>query len=315
MAGTPDKTAPEARAAMNGRVYSFDPLTDSRWESFVQADPRSSIFHTRNWLAALHAAYNYEPLVYTSAAPGKPLRDAVVFCRVNSWLTGQRLVSLPFSDHCEPLVESPGQLQTLLQPAQQELRERKIKYIDVRPLSLSFSEGLPNACGDSHYLHHLDLRPPQEVLYKKLHNDSIRRKIQRAEREKLVLDVGSSEKLLEEFYDLHVITRQRQEVPPHPKFWFRKVLASLGNSATIRIARKDGKAVAALFTLAHKQKMVYKYGCSDHHSHNLGGMQFLFWQLICESKERRFVELDFGRSEMNNAGLVTFNLPVMASTT
>jgi hypothetical protein len=30
----------------------------------------------------------------------------LVFCRVRSWLTGRRSISLPFSDHCEPLVES-----------------------------------------------------------------------------------------------------------------------------------------------------------------------------------------------------------------
>jgi hypothetical protein len=301
---TIETNAPEAHAPMNSRVYTFEPLTDSRWDNFVQADPRTSIFHTKSWLTALHSAYKYQPLGYTFAAPGEPLNSAVVFCRVRSWLTGERLVSLPFSDHCEPLVDSVEQLHALLKPAQQELREAKIKYIDVRPLSLSYCEGLENA--ESYYLHVLDLRPGEEALFKKFHGDSIRRKIQRADREKLTLEVGASETLLEEFYNLHVITRQRQEMPPHPKFWFRKILASLGEDAKIRVARKDGVAIASIFTLAHKQKMVYKYGCSDHHSHNLGGMQFLFWHLIRESKERGFVELDFGRSEISNGGLITF---------
>jgi lipid II:glycine glycyltransferase (peptidoglycan interpeptide bridge formation enzyme) len=80
----------------------------------------------------------------------------------------------------------------------------------------------------------------------------------------------------------------------------------LGKDAQIRIARKNGNAIASIFTVSHKQKMVYKYGCSDAHSHNLGGMQFLFWDLIRDSKERGFVELDFGRSECTNTGLVTF---------
>ena len=66
------------------------------------------------------------------------------------------------------------------------------------------------------------------------------------------------------------------------------------------------EAIAAIFSIAHKQKMVYKYGCSDAHSHNLGGMQFVFWDLIRSAKERGFVELDFGRSKCSNTGLVTF---------
>jgi CelD/BcsL family acetyltransferase involved in cellulose biosynthesis len=284
--------------------YSFDPLSDGRWERFLTIQPRSSVFHTKGWLLALNRSYGYEPVGYTSAATGEALSNGVLFCRVESWLTGRRLVSLPFSDHCEPLVDEPAALASLLAPAQQQLREGRIKYIDIRPLSLSFSEATEGA--ESYFLHTLDLRPTLDELYKKLHGDSIRRKIQRAEREKLTLEVGSSEEMLAEFYKLHIITRQRQQLPPHPLKWFRNVLTCLGADAQIRIARKDGNAIASIFTLGHKQKMVYKYGCSDAHLHNLGGMQFLFWHLIRHSKEHGFVELDFGRSECTNEGLVTF---------
>jgi hypothetical protein len=294
----------DVKAAAPGRVYVFDPLNDARWEHFLELDQRSSVFHTKAWLTALNRTYKYQPVGYTFARPGEPFRNALVFCRVKSWLTGKRLVSVPFSDHCEPLVDSAGQLHSLLAPAQQELREGKLKYIDIRPFSSMFGEGTDHA--ETYFLHLLDLRPSLDELYKKLHGDSIRRKIQRAERENLTLEVGSSESMLAEFYNLHVITRQRQELPPHPLAWFRNVLAGLGEDAKIRIAKKDGKAIASIFTIAHKQKMVYKYGCSDAHSHNLGGMQFLFWNLIRHSKEHGFVELDFGRSECTNTGLVTF---------
>lgn len=286
------------------KAYSFDPLNDPRWERFLNVEPRSSVFHAKTWLLALNRTYGYEPAGYTSSAPGEEFQNAIVFCRVKSWLTGQRLVSMPFSDHCEPLVDSVQGLESLLAPAHEELRTGLIKYIDMRPLSLKFSEGIDNS--ESYFLHLLDLRPTLDELYKKLHGDSIRRKIQRAEREHLTLEVGSSENSLEEFYKLHVLTRQRQQLPPHPLSWFRNVLTSLGNNARIRVARKNDRAIAAIFTVAHKQKMVYKYGCSDAQSHNLGGMQFLFWHLIRDAKERGFVELDFGRSECDNVGLVTF---------
>ena len=280
------------------------PLEDPRWITLSLEHPKASVFHSVEWLRALQKTYGHEPLAYTSTLPGAPLTNTVVFCRVTSWLTGQRLVSLPFSDHCEPLVEGVDQLNDLLAPALQELHDGKIKYIDIRPLSSVFSDGTEGA--ESYFLHLLDLRPTLDELYKKLHGDSIRRKIQRAEREKLTLEVGSSEEILAEFYNLHVVTRQRQQLPPHPLKWFRNVLTCLGAGAQIRIARKDGSAIASIFTLAHRHKIVYKYGCSDAHAHNLGGMQFLFWHLIRHSKERGFVELDFGRSECANTGLVTF---------
>jgi CelD/BcsL family acetyltransferase involved in cellulose biosynthesis len=285
-------------------IHEVSPLADRRWPQMLKSHSNTSVFHSVEWLRALQQTYGYEPLAYSSTPPDAPLSNVVVFCRVKSWLTGRRLVSLPFSDHCEPLVDGVAQLNELLTPALQKLREGMIKYIDIRPLSLSFSEGTKGS--ESYFIHFLDLRPTLDELYKKFHGDSIRRKIQRAEREKLTLELGSSEAMLAEFYKLHVITRQRQQLPPHPLKWFRNVLTCLGADAQIWIARKDGSAIASIFTLGHKQKMVYKYGCSDAHSHNLGGMQFLFWHLIRHSKEHGFVELDFGRSECSNAGLVTF---------
>ena len=88
-------------------VYTLNPLLDSRWEDFAETHPRASIFHTPGWLEALRRTYGYEPIVYTTSAPGTPLANGIVFCRVRSWLTGDRMVSLPFTDHCEPLVEGP----------------------------------------------------------------------------------------------------------------------------------------------------------------------------------------------------------------
>src|SRR2546430_5296635 len=87
-------------------LYSLDPLEDPRWAEFVQRHPRASVFHTPGWLEALRRTYGYEPVVYTTSLPRAELTNGLVFCRVRSWLTGRRLVSLPFSDHCEPLVHN-----------------------------------------------------------------------------------------------------------------------------------------------------------------------------------------------------------------
>lgn len=285
-------------------AHALEPLRDNRWPELTDGHPNASVFHTAGWLKALRETYGYEPVAFTTDPPGVALTNGVVFCRVASWLTGRRLVSLPFSDHCEPLVGSAADLPGLLVPAMDELRRGAIKYIDIRPVNLEFSKGQEDT--ETYYLHLLDLRPSLEQLYKNLHGDSIRRKIQRAEREKLTLEAGSDEKLLAAFYELHVITRQRQQLPPHPLKWFRNVLKCLEGNARIRVARKDGLAIAAILTVSHRQKVIYKYGCSDANSHNAGGMQFLFWDLIRTAKEQGFVELDFGRSECSNTGLVTF---------
>ena len=46
-------------------------------------------------------------VVYTTSPPSLPLSNGIVLCEINSWLTGRRMVSVPFSDHCEPLLDGP----------------------------------------------------------------------------------------------------------------------------------------------------------------------------------------------------------------
>src|ERR1700677_1312057 len=69
-------------------LYSLRPLNDPRWGRFVQRHAQSSIFHTAQWLDALHQTYRYEPIAITTCAPGAELDNALVFCQIESWLTG-----------------------------------------------------------------------------------------------------------------------------------------------------------------------------------------------------------------------------------
>lgn len=287
-------------------VYTLNPLLDSRWADFAERHPRGSIFHTPGWLEALRRTYGYEPIVYTTSAPGMPLVNGIVFCRVSSWLTGDRMVSLPFTDHCEPLVEGPEEGKEILGSLQGALGREKFKYIELRPLSANLLTETGLQKNNSFWFHALDLHPELGELFKKLQKDSIQRKIRRAEREALLYEEGRSDTLLNKFYHLFVQTRRRHRVPPQPINWFRNVVTCLGGRLKIRVASKAGRPIASIITLRHGNTMVYKYGGSDASAHNMGAMPFLFWNAIQDAKKDGVQKFDFGRSDCDNAGLITF---------
>src|SRR5260370_19663987 len=114
-------------------VYEVNPLSDSRWDVLVMNHPRASVFHATNWLRALQATYGYDPLVVTTCSPGADLTNGLVFCRVKSWLTGRRIVSLPFADHCEPLVSNSTEFDDLLLHMTQYVDSGEARYIEIRP--------------------------------------------------------------------------------------------------------------------------------------------------------------------------------------
>jgi hypothetical protein len=215
------------------------------------------------------------------------------------------LVSIPFSDHCEPLGQNVEDVTRLIS-AVRENGSAKIKHVEIRPRRLNLARQDVFYLDRQFYLHVLDLRPNLDEIYLRLHKNCIRRKIRRADREGVVLESGRSQAILEDFYALLLLTRRRHRVPPQPIEWFRNLLRFFQSSATIHIARINGRPIASILTLRHQQTLVYKYGCSDARFHNLGAMPRLFWQVIQEAKSEGRQQFDLGRSDLNNEGLVRF---------
>jgi lipid II:glycine glycyltransferase (peptidoglycan interpeptide bridge formation enzyme) len=221
-------------------------------------------------------------------------------------LTGRRFVSLPFSDHCDPLVDGAGELDEMLAHIKRKVDNEGWKYVEIRPASCEpgCHTGLERSA--RYCVHRLDMRPNPQELFRAFHKDCVQRKIRRAEREKLNYEEGNSEELLQAFYRLLVLTRRRQFLPPQPIAWFRGLIAAFGSDLKLRVASKDGVAVASILTLSHRKSMVYKYGCSDADANRFGGTPLLFWRTIEEAKDRGFEVFDLGRSDLDNLGLIAF---------
>jgi hypothetical protein len=288
------------------QLYKLDPLSDSRWDDLVACHPRASVFHQTGWLKALATTYRYRTIAISCTPPEQRLSDAIVFCEVRSGITGSRLVSLPFSDHAEPFLNESGADFEIAEWMRAECWQENWKYVEFRPLSETIHAGQPLVQSQSFWLHTLDLTPSTERLFRNLHKSCLQRRIRHAEGQQLSYRRSGSEELLDEFYRLLMLTRKRFGLLPQPRAWFKNVIACMSPNAEIRLARKDGRAIAAILTLRHREKIVYKYGCSDAAYHHLAGMPFLFWKLIEESKAQGAKEIDFGRTDVEDEGLILF---------
>ena len=289
--------------------YQLDPIRDLRWAALVEKHPKASAFHTVGWLEALRRTYGYEPLVFTTSPPTSELKNGIVFCLIDSWLTGRRLVSLPFSDHCEPLCDSTEDLNFLIRSLRTAQKHQDWKYLEIRPIDFNLGQtddGKGFLPCDTYFLHTMDLRPSLDEVFQSLHKDSIQRRIRRAERAGLTEKCGRSKKLLDDFYALFVITRGRHHLPPSPYAWFSNLVQCQGNALDIRVAYKNGTPIAAILTLQFKDVVYFKFGCSDARYKNLGATPWLLWRAITAAKLNGASEFELGRTEKDNAGLLSF---------
>lgn len=291
------------------KCYQIDPMADPRWVEFVEKHPSASVFHTVGWLETLRSTYGYEPIVFSTSPPNEELKNGLAFCRVKSWLTGNRLVSLPFSDHCEPLCETAEELNFLLRNLQSVVGQERWKYAEMRPAGLSFTQmgdGIEFLPAASHSLHILDLRPELADVFDSLDKDSVQRRIGRAGRAGLLEKCGRSDDLLRDFYALFVNTRSRHRLPPIPFSWFRNLVRLQGEALQIRLAYEGKVPIAGILTLQFRKTVYYKYGCSDARFNRLGAIPWLLWKAASAAKTNGALEFDLGRTEEGNEGLLAF---------
>jgi len=289
-------------------IETLDPITDPRWAQFVGTHPGATAFHTPAWFRALRDTYGYRPVVMAQLS-GDSIASGVAGCVVRSALTGKRLVAIPFADH-GGILAAGADSATELAVALRACAERHgCGHVELRALPGDDINAIEAAgFGPAFHgtLHELDLAPTPEQLFRAFHKSSIVRKIRKAEKEKLAYESGDSDVLLDAFYRLTIETRRKHRLPPQPRAWFRNLLDAFGGRAKLHVARSEGHAVAAIFTLALGDRYIYKYGCSDTAQTNLGGTPMVFWRAIREAKEQGFRVFDMGRTELHHEGLATF---------
>jgi CelD/BcsL family acetyltransferase involved in cellulose biosynthesis len=289
------------------QTFRFDPIDDPRWLALVESHPVATTFHHPGWMRALRKTYGYRFIGLTTAAPGEPMRDGAPFGLVKSSLTGTRLVSLPFADHCTPLVDGPAALAALLCAARDLAREHRCAFAEVRPLEPIAPEVLTQAGAGPSFeskVHVIDLSPTEEAMFKACSEAAIQRNIKKAQK-RLRYEHGTSDELLDAFFHLMVITRRKHRLPPQPRQWFRNVLDELPGTK-VHVTYLDQQPSAAIFTARFGRRYMYKYGASDTALMNHGGSPFLIWQGIREAKAAGFPIFDMGRTEIGHEGLATF---------
>jgi CelD/BcsL family acetyltransferase involved in cellulose biosynthesis len=244
-------------------------------------------------------------MAFTTSPPAADLDNGIVFCGIQSWLTGSRLVSLPFSDHCDPLVEE-DQFASIGSHLHTQCENADWQYIELRPSEGEFREASGYKVVERFALHLVDLRSEPGAIFRRLHKSSTQRKILRAQREGVVCSEGHSPKVLGAFYRLLELTRRRHGLPPQPYKWFENLAACVGGAMTVRVASYRGQPVAGMVTLRHQSTLTYKYGASDDTWHRVGAVHLLFWKAIEEARAAGCVKFDLGRTDLDDQGLMTF---------
>ncbi len=100
-----------------------NPLEIDNWDSLVTNTPGTTFFHTKAWAQVLVHTYNFKP-IYLIKQNDDRFSTLIPLMEVNSRLTGNRLVSLPFTDHCK-LIAGQDEIDEIIKTIAELGREKK----------------------------------------------------------------------------------------------------------------------------------------------------------------------------------------------
>jgi CelD/BcsL family acetyltransferase involved in cellulose biosynthesis len=289
-------------------AVTLDPLEDARWGELVRRAPEGSAFHHPSWLRLLHATYRYPITACCVAGPDGTPVAGLPLAAVSSRLTGSRLVALPFSDLCPPLVarDASTEAPAALAAALESLHRSRGMPIEVRGDGGALRAVPP---GERFHHHVVRLERDVEAVQRRFAKAQAMRGVRRALREGLCTERRTDRAGLATFYRLHVATRRRLGVPTQPRR-FVLGLAELFDAGRgfVLLVRSEGRPVAAAVFLAYGDVLTYKYGASDARFLQARPNNLLFMEAIRGGCEGGFRVLDLGRTHWGQEGLRAFKL-------
>lgn len=279
-------------------------LDDPDWIGFVLASSGATAFHHPSWANLLSRCYRYRglALAVTDASgriiAGLPLLDVKVPLRGRKW------VSLPFTDHCPPLVDPGADVTQLTTTLMAMVKSEGLRRVEVRA-----ALGNDADATTAGVIHRLRLDPDPAAVFAQFKRSQVQRNVRRAEKQGIVVERSQERShLVDIFYRLHVRTRRRQGVPVQPRRYFELLWEAMIEQGLgyVSVAYAGTKPVASAVFLTWRGTVIYKYGASDQAAWPLRPNHLLFWDAIeasCRNGDHTF---DFGRTELSNDGLRSF---------
>jgi len=290
------------------RLTTIDVFKARKWDEFVANHPQGTAFHLSNWARVLQRTYRYIPYYLVLEDSDKRIKAGCPFFVIKSWLTGNRLVCLPFTDVCYPLVTSDEDIESLLSATIEKAKKEKADYIEVRGQHPNvFLRGLHFENHSYYKLFRLDLSQGTDSLWKGFKR-STRKNIIKAEKAKLKIEKSETEKDMRDFYLLNLATRKKHGIPPQPYRFFENIWRELilTRLAFVLLVKYKGIPIAGGVFFVHRDTIYHKFTASDRNYLQYRPNHFLIWHTIQYGCEKDYKFFDSGRTSPDNPGLVSF---------
>ena len=215
-----------------------------------------------------------------------------------------RIVSIPFSDFCDPLVGEFAQWQQLtdLLFAEQITFSLRSLHNNLPPSDKRLSQ--VNRAN----WHGCDLKSSLDEIYARIHSSS-RRAIRKAENSGVVIRLARDENDLRAFFEMHLkIRKNKYRLLAQSYHFLQNIWHNFveKNQGDLMLAEFEGRIVGGVFFLKWRERLYYKFNASLAGQQNIRPNDLLMWHGIQYGKKNGATFLDLGLSDWGQEGLVRY---------
>ena len=282
---------------------------DSDLSTFIRQQATEPLCYSQAWLNLITELYGYSiiPLITTNTTG--EITGFLPLCSIQSPLTGQRLVTLPFSDCCPLLATDDASANNLIDQAIQLAQQRKTKYVELRTGINDLLAKRSDLAEENLYVRWvLPLTTDPSTLWPTLRKP-IQRQIKKSQNLGVQVRRAKNREEMQQYYRLHLLTRSKKHgMPTQPlKFFFGLWDTFAANkSMQLLLAEYQGTIIAGMILLLSGTTVRYAYGASDESYLYLAPNNTLMWSTIKWGCMQGYKTLDLGRTARDNQGLMEF---------
>jgi FemAB-related protein (PEP-CTERM system-associated) len=263
--------------------------SETAWDRFVASSPDGTPFHLIAWKKVIEEVFGHVAH-YLVALAGSEIRGVLPLFEIRGLRAGHVLFSVPYGVYGGLCGDDAEVADVLLDEARRLGERLRVSYVELRQLHH------PSAA--------LPTRHPFVTFAKTMHADpqlnflAIPRKQRNMIRKgsRCGLEARRGWEPLADFYQTYAINRRRLGAPPFPRRLFEAVRNRFGAAAELLTVWYEGRLVAGVISLFHRDRVMPYYAASLPEARSLAANDFMYWELMRASCLGGFRVFDFGQS-------------------
>lgn len=263
------------------------------WDDYVSRHPDGTGYHHLAWLESIAAAYGHKPWCLLAMSPGGNLSGILPLCEFRVPLLGARWVSLPFCDLGGPLASSQKAEFALRTRAQELVRQRSGKGLQLRLPGGPIDPSEEKAAAKVSML--CELPESSEALFSS-YKPKLRSQIRKAEKNGLRAEVASGPEAIRQFYQVFAVNMHRLGSPVHSQQWFLDLQARYGEALKVGLVFLEDEVVGAGIVLLNGVRASIPWASTLAEHNRLAPNMLLYWTLLAHVTDAGCRVFDFGRS-------------------